>query len=179
VYRHMVGSLNYLTTTRPHISYYVSVLSQFMAKPHEIHWNAAKEVLRYLNETLDYGIKYIDAFDVELRRYLDFDWANNLDDRRSTTGYVFGIASRVASWSSKKQLTVSLSSTEAEYKALCATTCEDVWLRRLTQDVGEERKEPTMIKCDNQSSINIVKNPIFHARTNHVEAQFHFVREDL
>jgi hypothetical protein len=179
VYRHMVGSLNYLTTTRPDISYYVSVLSQFMEKPHEIHWNAAKEVLRYLNETLDYGIKYIDAFDVELRRYLDFDWANNLDDRRSTTGYVFGIASRVVSWSSKKQLTVSLSSTEAEYKALCATTCEDVWLRRLTQDVGEERKEPTMIKCDNQSSINIVKNPIFHARTNHAEAQFHFVREDL
>jgi hypothetical protein len=179
VYRHMVGSLNYLTTTRPDISYYVSVLSQFMAKPHEIHWNAAKAVIRYLNETLDYGIKYIDAFDVELRRYLDFDWANNLDDRRSTTGYVFGIASRVVSWSSKKQLTVSLSSTEAEYKALCATTCEDVWLRRLTQDVGEERKEPAMIKCDNQSSINIVKNPIFHARTNHAEAQFHFVREDL
>jgi hypothetical protein len=62
---------------------------------------------------------------------------------------------------------------------LCATTCEVVWLRRLLQDVGEEQKEPTMIKCDNQSSINIANNPIFHARTKHVEAQFHFVREKL
>jgi hypothetical protein len=163
----MVSSLNYLTTTRPNISYYVSVLSQFMAKPHEIHWNATKAVLRYLNETLDYGIKYIDAFNVELTRYSDFDWDDNIDDRISTTGYAFGIGSRVVSWSSKKQPTVSLSSIEEEYKALCATTCEDVWLRRLLQDVGEEQNEPTMIKCDNESSINIVKNPIFHARTNH------------
>jgi hypothetical protein len=81
--------------------------------------------------------------------------------------------------SSKKQPTVSLSSTEAGYKSLCATTCEVVWLRRLLQDVGEEQKESTMIKCDNQSTINIVKNPIFHARTKHVEAQFHFFREKL
>jgi hypothetical protein len=87
VYRQMVGSLNYLTTTRPDISYYVSVLSHFMEKPHEIHWNVAKEVLRYLKVTLDYGIKYIDPSDVELIGYSDSDWAGNLDDRRSTTGY--------------------------------------------------------------------------------------------
>ena len=141
----MVGSLNYLTTTRPDISYFVSVLSLFMAKPHEIHWNEAKAVLRYLKGTLDYGIKYTDASNVELTGYSDFDWAGNLDDRRSTTGYAFSIGSGVVSWSSKKQPTVSLSSTEAEYKALCAATCEVVWLRRLLQDVGEERKEPTMI----------------------------------
>jgi hypothetical protein len=92
---------------------------------------------------------------------------------------VFGIGSEVVSWSSKKKPTASLSSTEAEYKALCAATCEVVWLRRLLQDVGKEQKEPTMIKCDNQSSINLAKNPIFHARTKHVDAQFHFVREKL
>ena len=73
VYRKMVGSLNYLTTTRPDISYFVSVLSQFMVKPHESHWNAAKAVLRYLKGTLDYGIKYTDAYDVELTGYSDFD----------------------------------------------------------------------------------------------------------
>ena len=138
MYRQMVGSLNYLTTTRPDISYYVSVLSQFMAKPHESHWNAAKVVLRYLKGTLDYGIKYTDASDVELTGYSDSDWAGNLDDRRSTTGYAFNIGSGVVSWSSKKQPTVSLSSTGAEYKALCAITCEVVWLRRLHPDVGEE-----------------------------------------
>jgi hypothetical protein len=114
-----------------------------------------------------------------LTHYSHFDWPDNLDDQRSTTGYAFGIGSRVVSWGSKKQPTVSLSSTKAEYKSLCATTCEDVWLRRLLQDDGEERKEPMMIKFDNQSSINIAKNPIFHARTNNVDARFHFVREDL
>jgi hypothetical protein len=138
VYRQMLGSLNYLTTTRRDISYSVSVLSQFMAKPHENHWNAAKVVLRYLKGTLDYGIKYTDASDVELIGYSDSDWADNKDDRRSTTGYAFSIGSGVVSWSSKKQPTVSFSSTEAEYKALCAATCEVVWLRRLLQYVGEE-----------------------------------------
>ena len=80
------------------------------------------------------------------------------------------IGSGIVSWSSKKQPTVSLSSTEAEYKALCAATCEVVWLRRLLQDVGEEQNEPTMIKCDNQSSIKLENNMIFHARTKHVDA---------
>jgi hypothetical protein len=106
----------------------VCVLIQFIEKPHEIHWNVAKEILRYLKGTLDYGIKYIDSSDVELTGYSESDWAGNLDDQISTTGYAFGIESRVISWSSKNQPTVSLSSTEAENKALCAITCEVVWL---------------------------------------------------
>jgi len=89
--------------------------------------------------------------DVELIGYLDSDWVDNPNDRRSTAGYAFGIGYTIVSWSSEKQLTVSLSSTKAEYKALCATTCEAIWLRRLLQDVGEEQNEPTMMKCDNQS----------------------------
>jgi hypothetical protein len=114
-----------------------------------------------------------------LTGYSNSDWAGNPDDQRSTTGYVFGIGSGVVSWSSKKKPIVSLSSTEAEYKSLCATTCEVVWLRRLLQDVGEEKKEPTMIKCDNQISIKLENNPIYHARKKHVDAQFHFFREKL
>jgi hypothetical protein len=150
-----------------------------MEKPLESHWNATKAVLRYLKRTFDYGIKYTDASDVELIGYSDSNWAGNLNDRRSTTGYAFFIRSRVVSWSGKNHPIVSLSSTEAEYKSLCEKNCEVVWLRRLLQDVGKEQKEPTMIKCDNQSSINLEKNIIFHARTKHVEAQFHFVREKL
>jgi hypothetical protein len=95
MYRQMVGSLNYLTTTRPNIAYFVSVLSQFMEKPQESHWNATKVVLRYLKGTLDYDIKYIDTSDVELTSYLDSDWVGNPDDQRSTTRYVFGIGSEV------------------------------------------------------------------------------------
>jgi hypothetical protein len=92
---------------------------------------------------------------------------------------VFCIGSRVVSWSSKKKPIVSLSSTEEEYKALCEATCEAVWLRRVLQDIGKEQKELTMIKCDNQSSIKLANNPIYHSRTKHVDAQFHFVRKKL
>jgi outer membrane protein assembly factor BamB len=97
-----------------------------------------RQVLKYLKGTLDYGIKYTDASDVELTGYSDSNWDGNLDDRRSTTGYAFNIESGVVSWSSKKQPTVSLSSIEEKYKDLCAATCEVVWLRRLLQDVREE-----------------------------------------
>ena len=120
-----------------------------MAKPQESHWNATKAVLKYLKGTLDYGIKYTDASIVDLIGYSDSDYLGNPDDRRSTTRYAFSIGSGIVSWSSKKQPTVSMSSTEAEYKALCAATCEVVWLRRILQDVGEEQKEPTKVKCDN------------------------------
>ncbi len=99
-------------------------LSQFMAKPHESHWKAAKRVLRYLKGTIDFGVKYTDKFDVELAGYSDFDWTGNLSDRKSTTCYAFKIGLGVVSWSSKKQPTISLSTTKAEYKALCGSTCE-------------------------------------------------------
>ena len=179
MYRQLVGSLNYLTTTKPDIAYSVSILSQFMAKPCESHWKAAKKVLRYLKGTLNFGIMYTDEFDVELAGYSDSDWAGNPDDRKSTTGYVFNIGSRQISWSSKKQPTISLSSTEAEYKALCSATCEAIWLRTILEDVGETQNAPTVISCDNQSTIKLANNPIYHARTKHIETQHHFVREKL
>jgi len=179
LYRQLVGSLNYLTTTRPDIAYSVSVLSQFMARPLDSHWQAAKAVLRYLKGTVDFGIEYTDSSDVQLTGFSDSDWAGNPDDRRSTTGYAFSIGSGIISWSSKKQTTVSLSSTEAEYKALCAATCEAVWLRRILQDVGEQQTKATVIKSDSQSSIKLANNPVYHARTKHVEVQFHFVREKI
>eukprot|EP00253_Pinus_taeda_P025107 PITA_25107 len=150
LYRQLVGSLIYLTTTRPDLAYSVSVLSQFMSRPLYSHWNAAK-------------------------CYSDSDWAGNLDDRRSITGYAFSIGSRVISWSSKKQSTVALSSCEAEYQALCAATCEAIWLKRLLSDTGEGQKEATNIKTDNQSTIKLAYNPVFHKNIKHIDTQFHFV----
>jgi hypothetical protein len=120
-----------------------------MDKPLENHWNTMKGVLGYLKGTIDYGIKYTDSFCVELTGYLDSEWAGNPDDQRSTIGYSFGIGSEIVSWSNKKQPTVSLSSIEGEYKSFCPATCEVVRLRRLLQDVGEEQRKSTIIKCDN------------------------------
>lgn len=179
LYRQLVGSLNYLTTTRPDIAYSVSILSQFMAKPSGNHWNAAKKVLRYLKGTVNLGIMYTDESDVALTGFSDSDWAGNPDDRRSTSGYAFHIGSGVVSWSSKKQPTVSLSSTESEYKALTNATCEAIWLRRILADLEEAQSGATCINCDNQSAIKLAHNPVYHARTKHVELQYHFVREKI
>ena len=111
MYRQLVASLNYLTTIRPEISYSVSILSQLLAKPCETHWKAAKQVLRYLTGTVNFGLLYTDVYDVQLGGYFDSDWAENLDDRKSTSGYAFDIGLGAVSWSNKKQPTVSLSST--------------------------------------------------------------------
>jgi hypothetical protein len=120
-----------------------------MDKPLENHWNTMKGVLGYLKGTIDYGSKYTDSFCVELTGYLDSEWAGNPDDQRSTIGYSFGIGSEIVSWSNRKKPTVSLSSIEGEYKSFCPATCEVVRLRRLLQDVGEEKRKSTIIKCDN------------------------------
>eukprot|EP00253_Pinus_taeda_P031156 PITA_31156 len=141
--------------------------------------NAAKSVLRYLCGTVHFGIIYIDESDVTLVGFSDSDWEGNLDDRRSITGYAFNIGSGVIAWSSKKQSTVALSSCEAEYQALCAVTCEAIWLRRLLKDAGKEQKQPTSIKSDNQSTIKLACNPVFHKNTKHIDTQFHFVREKI
>eukprot|EP00253_Pinus_taeda_P026461 PITA_26461 len=127
LYRQLVGSLIYLMTTRPDLAYSVSVLSQFMSRRLDSHWNAEKRVLRYS----------------------DSDWAGNLNDHRSIKGYAFSIGSGVISWSSRKQSIVALSSCEAEYQALCAATCKAIWLRGLLSDAGEGQREETSIKTDN------------------------------
>ena len=117
--------------------------------------------------------------DIELEGYIDADWAGNQTDRRSTSGYVFTLGSATISWSSKKQATVALSSTEAEYRAVAIATCEEVWLRRLIADLGEYIDGAVTIWCDNMSSIQLTKNPVFHARTKHIEVHHHFVREKV
>ena len=138
-----------------------------------------KSVLRYLHGTSDYGILYTDTFDVIFVGFLDSDWAGNLDDQRSIIGYVFSVGSEIIAWSSKNQSTTALSSVEVEYQALCVATCEVIWLRRILYDAGAKHEEATTIKCDNQSSINLANNLVFHKNTKHIDTQFHFVREKV
>jgi len=150
-----------------------------MSKPLESHWVAAKSVFRYLCGTVNYGILYTDASDAILASFSDSEWAGNLDDRRSIIGYAFSIGSGVIAWSNKKQSTIALSSCEAEYQALCAATCEAIWLRRLLNDAGKEQKNPTSIKSDNQSTIKLAYSLVFHKNTKHIDTQFHFFKEKI
>ncbi|KAL0301535.1 UNVERIFIED_CONTAM: Secreted RxLR effector protein, partial [Sesamum radiatum] len=130
-FRQLVGSLFYLTIIRPDIAFSVGVISQFMDQPCEIHLIAAKRILRYIKNTLSYGLMYEQSKSFSLSGFVDVDWAGDVNDRRSTMGFCFKIGSAAISWCSKKQTTVALSSCEIEYVVATMATQECLWLRRL------------------------------------------------
>ncbi|KAM7516529.1 hypothetical protein LguiA_006112 [Lonicera macranthoides] len=176
-YQSLVGSLIYLTNTRPDIVYPVSLISRFISDPSILHFAAAKRILRYIQGTKNHGLKYIKEQQNKLIGFTDSDWAGSLDDRKSTSGFVFCLGSNVISWSSKNQKTIALSSAEAEYIAATDAACEAIWLRRILTDLQQEQKEATIIYCDNMSTISMTKNPVFHNRSKHIELRHHFIRQ--
>ena len=177
VYRSLVGSLIYLTNTRPDIVHSVSLVSRFMNEPSKLHFAATKRILRYLQGTKKLGIKYVKEENNELVGYTDSDWAGSFDDRKSTLAYVFCLGSKAISWSSKKQNSVALSSAEAEYISVNEATREAVWLRRILIDLQQKVEDPTPIFCDNQSAISMSKNPVFHGRSKHIELRHNYIRD--
>ncbi|KAL0379259.1 UNVERIFIED_CONTAM: Retrovirus-related Pol polyprotein from transposon RE1 [Sesamum radiatum] len=177
IYRSLIGSLLYLTATRPDIMFATSLLSRFMQSPSQIHYGAAKRILRYFQGTKDFGIWYKSTNDAKLVGYTDSDWAGSADDMKSTSGYTFSLGSGIFSWASKKQATVAQSSAEAEYIAAATTSNQATWLRRILEDMGEKQEEPTTIYCDNKSAIAITKNPVQHNRTKHIDIKYNALRE--
>uniref|UniRef100_A0A2N9FZ66 Reverse transcriptase Ty1/copia-type domain-containing protein n=1 Tax=Fagus sylvatica TaxID=28930 RepID=A0A2N9FZ66_FAGSY len=175
-YRSLVGALHYLTFTRPGISFAVHQVCQFMNAPSDIHFTAAKHVLRYLKGTLDHGLFYTPG-PISLSAFSDADWAGDPNDRRSISGLLVYLGHNPITWSTKKQLTVSRSSTEAEYRALASASAEVCWLRTLVKDLGLYLYALLVLWCDNVSALAIASNPVFHARTKHIEVDFHFIRE--
>ncbi|KAJ7517739.1 hypothetical protein O6H91_21G038800 [Diphasiastrum complanatum] len=179
LYRRLVGSLIYFTITRPDLSYSAGKLSQSMQYPLVCHWKNAKRVLRYISATKNFGILY-DGSNLALRAYSDADFVGDKVDRRSTSAFVTFLCNGIVSWLSKKQDTISLSSTESEYKALTSTTKEILWLKRLLVELQVmEAEEQPIIFCDNQSNQALATNPTFHARSKHIEIAHHFVREKI
>ena len=175
-YRRLVGRLIYLTNTRPDITYAVQQLSQCMSSPTNVHLQVAYWVLRYLKGTPGSGLFFPTTGTPQLQAFSDSDWAGCQDSRKSTTGFLVYFGSSLVSWQSKKQSTVSRSSSEAEYRALASTTCELQWLTYLLQDFRITFIEPATLYCDNQSAIQIATNPVFHERTKHIEIDCHIVR---
>ena len=116
---------------------------------------------------------------LSLQGYSDANYAGDIDERKSTSAYIFTMGRTPVSWSSKKQNVTFRSSCELEYRALAKTTCEAIWLRRLIRELGFGDKKPTMIWCDNQSSIKIARNPMFHDRTKHFEIDLHFTKQKV
>lgn len=154
-YRRLVGRLIYLTTTRPDIAHAVQQLSQYMAAPTTAHSNAASRVLQYLKGTPGSGIFFSATGHLQLKAFSDSDWASCRDTHRSITVFSIYLGDSIISWRSKKQPTVSRSSSEAEYRALASTTCELQWLTYLLQDFRVAFIQPANLYCDN--------NPLFRS----------------
>jgi hypothetical protein len=176
-YQQAVGSLMYaMLCTRLDLAYPISMLNYHMANPSMEHWMAVKRIFRYLQGTLQMKLQFGATPSKEVLGYCDVDW--DLEDRRSTTGFVFMIRGGAISWSSKRQPTIALSTTKAENMANTQATKEAIWITKLMMDLGYmEEKKMMVIRCDNQGAISLTKNPTHHARSKHIDVQHHFVRE--
>ena len=178
-YCRLIGRLIYLTNTRLDVTYAVQHLSQFVAHPSSTHQQAAYRILRYLKAALGSGVFFFASSIFQLKAFSDSDWAGCIYTRWSITDYSVYLDSSLISWKSKKQATVSRSSSEVEYCALASATCELQWLTHLLHDFGIVYTRPTLLFCDNRSALHIAANPVFHEHTKHIEIDCHIVWEKL
>jgi hypothetical protein len=161
LYRSMIGSLLYLTASRPDLCLSVGICARYQANPKESHLTAVKRIIRYVTGTTEYGIWFSKGKDSQVIGYSDSDWAGNADDRKSTTGGCFFIGSNLVSWYSKKQNSISLSTAEAEYIAAGSCCTQLLWMRQMLRDYGFGEVSLTVL-CDNKSAIDILRNPVQH-----------------
>ncbi|XP_072062114.1 secreted RxLR effector protein 161-like [Arachis hypogaea] len=148
-----------------------------MENPAETHMKAAKRILRYLRGTLEYGMFYSASDKFKLMGYCDTDYARDIDDSKSTTGFIFFLGNNAISWCSKKQPIVTLSTCEAKYVAATTCACHVIWLKILLKELHLEQAKSTKIMMDNKLATALAKNPIFHDRSKHIEPKYHFIRQ--
>jgi hypothetical protein len=175
-----IGALMYLAiVTRPDIAYAVGVLCRFMARPGPEHWKAVKHLFRYLRGTCDFRLTYKPepSAPYPFYAYSDADHGANLDNGRSTSAYVVKISSGTVSWSSRLQSIVALSTTEAEFVAAASAGQEVVWMRALLGELGFHISGPSLLLLDNQSAIQVGKNPEHHGRMKHLDLRFYWLRD--
>lgn len=177
-YRRIVGCLRYLLHTRSDLSYVIGMASRYMERQTMMHHKVVKQILRYLKGTTHLGLAYMKGYqEVDIFGYSDSDLAGDLDGRRSTSGIAFYLNESLVSWSSQKQKTVVLSSCDTEFMAATAAACQVLWLRSLLGELIGSKPKPVTLFVDNKSAKALMKNPVFHGRSKHIDTRFHFIRE--
>ncbi|GJU98788.1 ribonuclease H-like domain-containing protein [Tanacetum coccineum] len=177
LYRSLAGGLQYLTFTRPDLSYAVQQVCLYMHDPREPHFTALKRILRYVRGTVDFGLQLYASATTSLVGYTDADWAGCPSTRRSTSGYCVFLGDNLLSWSAKRQHTISRSSAEAEYRGVANVVAETAWLRNLLRELHSPLSTATLVYCNNVSAVYMSANPVQHQRTKHIEIDIHFVRD--
>jgi len=179
-YRELLGGLIWLSThTRPDIAYAVSVVARFSNDPAPRHWTMLKRILRYLHSTKSYGLAYSPGGSQEVEGWTDADHAADPVTRRSISGWAFTLGGCVIDWQSKRQPTVTTSSTEAEYVASSSAGREAIWIRNLLVSIGTPPKSSTIINVDNRSAMILANHPTHHERTKHIDVHAHFIRDRI
>lgn len=178
-YREAIGSLLFASQiARPDISYGVNLLSRYCEAPGIMHWKGVKRILRYLKGTKRMELTY-GRTENDLIGYCDSDWAGDLDTRRSTTGYVFTFGGSAISWNTKRQSTVALSTTEAEFMAMTEAAKEALWLKQLLSEILMEEIKPIKIYSDNKGALLLVNNNSYSARSKHIDIKYRFLHEKV
>ena len=175
-FKQLVGSLMYLTAMRPDMMFVTSLIIRYMGRPTNLHLQAAKRALRYLKGTVNYGIHYKRGGNEKLLAFTDSDYAGDVEDRKSTSGYVFVLNSGAVSWCSKKQPIVTLSTTEAEFVAATVCACQAIWMKKILTELKYSDEDCITIWCDNSSTIKLSKNLVLHGRSKHIDVRYHFLR---
>jgi hypothetical protein len=178
-YCFMIGSLLYITTSRPDIMQDVGMVGHYQSAPKKIHLVAVKRIFKYLKGTMTYGLWYPRNQNFQLTAYLDADWENCVDERKSTSGGAFFMGDSLVAWLSKKQGSISLSTTEAEYIATATCYTQILWMIQTLADLKVTYADPIPIHCDNTSAISVSKNPVLHSKTKHIPIKYHFLREQV
>ena len=177
-YRSMIGSLLYLTATRPDIHFAVCLCARFQASPRTSHRQAVKRIMRYLRFTPEFGLWYSASSMLSLCGYSDADFAGCRLDRKSTSGTCQFLGSSLVSWSSRKQSNVAQSTTEAEYVAAASCCSQLLWMIATLRDFGLSFSHVPLL-CDSTSAISVAKNPVLHSKTKHIDVRYHFLRDHV
>jgi hypothetical protein len=177
LYISLVGSLRYLVNTRPDLAFLVGLVSRFMEKPTEDHMAAVKRILRHVVGTIHLGCQYNRDENYKLVGFCDSDLAGDIDSSKSTTGMACFLGRNLVSWQSQKQRVVALSICEAEYMAAAAASCQGIWLAQLLGDLMNRATETVELKVDNQSTLALMRNLVFHDRSKDIKMRFHFIQQ--
>lgn len=178
-YHSLAGALQYLTFTRPDISYGVHQICLYMHDPRVPHFQALKRIIRYVKGPISHGQQLYRGNIDTLTAYTDADWGGCPDTRRSTSGFCVFLSPSLVSWSANRQQTISRSSSEAEYKGVANTVAELCWIRNLMLELHYKITKASVVYCDKIGSVYLSSNLVKHQRSKHMELHIHFVREKV